>query len=636
MRKTWSAKTYSRKNLAKTSRILIKNESNSTFKMKSLVSLDLTNSITRPFTARSLMGSSRALLQQASIEETEGLIRDDIKKIYLAKCKDLDIAHIYDQENRFLSFCSKSFCNRAIGLNENGLGFESIKVLSSIIKKNSFFCRLYLSKNNIGDNGVIQLALALKKDRFIISVDISSNDIGPEGSTKFFEILKENESLVSINISSLEGLRRNKLGSKGAEAVSELLKISKTLTHLNLGDTGLGKEGLEYITQGIAHNTVIVSFDISNNGFSHHSLEGFCQILNTTSLEELVLSGNKIGSKGCEIIAKMLMSGADRPNFLRKLSISMCEITYRGISRIFEALENNPMLNYLYADNNPLGKYGGVSIGKCLLFNSSISVLSLKNCDLQDEGIGKISEGLVKNKSLCKIFLSKNKINDAGAFFIAEALMKNSGLKTLDLSYNFIKGKGGLAIVNALKINKTLENLYVLDNSLKDECGRVLAEITRNKPNLMKVQLNMNPINLKYIKEINKNLERNYLNHKQLLSPRIRKEIEKLTITDRDIEGVFLQIQDKAKEKLYYLDKIKLQNEKMRMVTQEKHEKLAMIQGELEEIKGVHHMLSKNLEDLMLEMTKLKFGSEKQVKEYLDLIAFATQDVKKLEKQSKT
>ena len=56
---------------------------------------------------------------------------------------------------------------------------------------------------------------------------------------------------MSINISSLEGLRRNRLGPRGAEALGELLKVNRTLTHINIADTSIGKEGLEYLPRAL-------------------------------------------------------------------------------------------------------------------------------------------------------------------------------------------------------------------------------------------------------------------------------------------------------------------------------------------------------------------------------------------------
>lgn len=639
MRKPWSAKEFvnrSRPHSKSTRLLLGKDSSLSSLKMKTLLNFDSQKTLMRPTTAVSFWATSRAISQSQQIE-VEGLTSLQVQKIYKAKCADLDIMHIKDQEQRFFNFCSKSFRNRTIGLNENGLGPQSMEVLSKILKKNFNFCRLSLSKNNIGEQGVVQLANLLKDHRSLVAVDISSNDIAVDGLSKFFYKLKDNPTLVSINVCSLEGLHRNRLGHRGAEAVSEFLRYNRVLTHLNIGDTGIGKEGFEYIIQGIAHNDVLVFLDVSNNGLSFQGIEGFCESLLTTKLRELNLSGNKIGNKACEYLAKTLAHKSITHCPLQKLDLSSCDITAYGVGKICEALENNPHVTHLSVDNSNLLQYSGNAIGKCFTLNSSLLNVSFCNCNLKDDNMQKICEGLGRNIKINRINLSKNGITDSSASYLSEVIKKNSHLVCLDLSYNLIKNKGGLEIVTALKSNSTIENINFAENSLKDEVGRVLAEITRFKPNLLKIDLTMNPMNLKYVKEIKDNLNRNNFNYKQLLSPRLKREIEKQkqAIGQDGIESVFLQINDKKKEKKEYFDRIEKLQQKLNLTKNEEYEKNSALSTELQEIKEKSQNFSVEIENTHLDYYKIRIVLEKQQNESSDLIAFTQQDIQKLEKKSK-
>lgn len=641
MRKPWSAKEFASRSRphSKSTRLLLgKDSSLSSLKMRTLVNFDSQKSLMRPITAvttGSLWATARTFQQSQDIE-VEGLTSEQVRRIYKAKCIDLDILHIKDQEQRFFNFCSKSFTNRTIGLNENGLGSESMQVLSKILKNNFNFCRLNLSKNNIGERGIMQLANLLKNHQSLVAVDISSNDIAVDGLSKFFYTLKENMTLVSINVCSLEGLHRNRLGCKGAEAVSEFLRYNRVLTHLNIGDTGIGKEGFEYIIQGIAHNDVLVFLDISNNGLGYAGIEGFCQSLLTTKLRELNLAGNRIGNKACEYLAKTLAHKSQVHCPLEKLDLSACDITAYGISKICEALENNPHVTHLVVDNNNLAQYSGAALGKCFTLNSALALVSLSNCSLKDENMPKICEGMARNIKINKLNLSKNGISDSSAGFLAEVLKKNSHLVALDLSYNLIKNKGGLEIVTALKYNSTIENINFTENSLKDEAGRVLAEITRFKPNLLKIDLTMNPMNLKYVKEIKENLNRNNFNYKQLLSPKLKREIEKQkqAIGQGGIEQVFMRIDDKKKEKRDYYEKIEKLQQKLSVTKSEEGEKNSAVSHELLETKDKSQVLSVEIENFQIEFFKARIALEKQQNEASDSIAFTQQDIQKLDKKS--
>ncbi|OMJ89312.1 hypothetical protein SteCoe_8515 [Stentor coeruleus] len=635
MRKCWSAKGCINKSrpTSKYTRPKINKESASSQRFKTFTNFDLSNTLPRPATAGSAWASSRTLVPQTKNEEILGIKSDDVKKIYLAKCKDLDILYNKDQEQRFFNFCNKSFANRTMGLNENGLGLESIKVISGILKQNFYFCQLNLSKNNIGEEGLHILANVLIKSKSIISIDISSNDIGVEGTSKFFNLLKESECVVSINISSLEGLHRNRLGVQGAEAVSNYLTYNKVLTHLNISDTSIGKEGFEYIIQGIANNKVLIFLDLSNNGFSYHNIEDFCKCLITTNISEIDLSGNKIGGKGCEPLAKLLSNKLDKPCPLIKLGLSTCDISSQGAKKIFESLENNASIISLMFDNNDIGLGTGGAIGKCFHLNGTLRFVSLSNCNLRDDNLVKLCEGLSKNIALKKIRLCKNLISDAGALNIADMLCRNNKLISLDLSYNFIKGQGGVAIANSLRKNSTIEKLFFTENSMKDETGMLLSEITRFKGNLLKIELSMNPINLKYVKEIKDNLIRNNLNYKTLLSPRLRMENEKLTRSEYNIEEIKEKIQEKAREKVDMQDKISKQSLRLQSTIIEEKEKYQIVKEQFLDLRAKSQGLSKELEKILQEMTKIRYQGDKEQKEFQDLIAFAALDIKKVEKQ---
>ena len=637
MRKPWSAKEFMSRTRphSKSNRLLmVKESSMSSLRMKTLINFDSYRTLPRPITAGSFWATSRTFPQNSQIE-VEGLTTNEVKNIYKAKCEDLDILQIKDQEQRFFNFCSKSFVNRTIGLNENGLSIESMKVLAGILKKNLNFCRLNLSKNNIGEQGAIHLSSVLKKNRSIVSVDISSNDINSEGLSKFFYTLRANQSLISINVCSLEGLHRNRLGCKGAEAVSEYLKVNRILTHLNIGDTGIGKEGLEYLIQGLAHNQVLVFLDISNNGITHQGFDYFCETLLTTKLKELNLSGNKLGAKGCEHLAKALSSKLDKQCPLVKLELANCEINSYGASKLCESLENNAHVTHLVLDSNNLSKYSGMPIGKCLSLNTMLQFISINCCELKDENLAKICDGLCKNIGVKKINLSKNGISDAAAGFIAEVLKKNSYLVSIDLSYNQIKNSGGIDIVNALKFNNTIEYLNFAENSLKDEAGRILSEITRFKPNLLKIDLTMNPMNLKYVKEIKENLAKNNFNYKQLLSPRLKEKIEALSLRENNLEEIFERIEEKKKEKMEYFEKVEKLQHKLSTTKHEEGEKNSIISDEFTEIKEYSQKLSIDIETIHVDNYKNKMNFEKLKEEISNSTAMVAQDIQKLEKKSK-
>jgi len=66
---------------------------------------------------------------------------------------------------------------RKLWLIDQGLSFQSCKVIAKILKKCQNFSVLELRGNLIGHDGVISLIPAIVKCQNIVSIDLSSNDI---------------------------------------------------------------------------------------------------------------------------------------------------------------------------------------------------------------------------------------------------------------------------------------------------------------------------------------------------------------------------------------------------------------------------------------------------------------------------
>ncbi|OMJ69506.1 hypothetical protein SteCoe_32761 [Stentor coeruleus] len=602
-------------------------------RLSSLMSSDLSNSLLQPATSGSLCLTSKAIIKSVSITVIPGLIPFEVKRIYLAKCKDLGIFYNRDQEERFYNFCRKSFSNRTMDFKENGLGSESMKVISNILKNNTYFCRLNLSKNIIGEKGLNYLIKCLKLNTSIVSVDLSNNNISIEGSLNFFSILQENEYMISINFSSSEALHRNRIGIQGAIAVSKYLQTNKILTHLNISDTSIGKEGFENIIKGIANNKILIFLDISYNCIIFNSLDSFCQALITTNLQELNISGNKIKNKACQSLNKMLSNKLEKSCILTKLNLSLCGISSVGAMIIFESLQNNASIVELIFDCNDIGIQTGGHIGKCIHINGTLKFLSLNNCNLKDENLSKICEGLCLNIALQKLGLCNNSISNLGAFSIADMLMKNDKLLFLDLSHNIIKNKGGVAIAKALRKNCTIEKLSFTENSFKSATGKLLSEVARSKKNLLKIDLLRNEINLKYVKEIKGNLLKNNFSYKALFSPKLRIENEKLAKGEYKVQEAERKIQEKIREKNQVQKKINKQILKLQTTIYEENEKYREVKDELMRIRREREEITKELEELFYEISNAKYHGGKEIEEYQDKILFIENDIRRLEKQ---
>lgn len=479
----------------------------------------------------------------------DGVTEVDIQRIYKARCDDGQIPLIPDQLRRFYDFCARSIKDRKFTLAKASLGPNSAEMVAQVVRNNYNFAQLELRNNDLGDKGAVILAKALSKALNLVHIGLAGNDIGPEGANVLFRSLAGSHTVTSLDLSSSEGLHRNRITGKGAEALVPLLKGNQVLMHLNLAGTGLGQEGIELLAEGFEGNRTLLALEIGGNGLVGRAVEGLARVVVGSKLAKLGLAGNKLGLAGCEVLGRLLCGGYDGYCPLQHLDLSKNEIPQAGVSRIYSALCRNGGLKTLLLDNNPIGPAVCPELHSFLVENRSLNTLSLAYCELRSDGVAVFSEGLSKNHSLQTLNLSWNVLEDAGSVSIATGVGHNDSLKSLDLSSNRIHDKGGFALCEAIRTNRTLEMLQLQDNNIHDTAGQLFAEITRGNRTLVRLGLRYNPINQKYVNEINENISGNKDGQRRKMMPLLRTEIEKLQVKDGAFEEItILEHRKKAEE----------------------------------------------------------------------------------------
>ena len=531
-----------------------------------------------------------------------GLTFPQVQLLYFAKCEDLGIPVLPDQEKRFFKYCFRNFQYRSLKLRESGIGISTARALGEIMKTSTYFAYLDLSKNLLKDFGAVRLAQCLLSSITIVHFDISSNEISPEGARDVFKTLNGHLSLASVDISSHEGLHRNRLGSIGSEAVGVFLKSSMVLSVLNLAGTCIGPEGIEFIVDGLEGNQCLSSLNLSNNALGWKSIEKLAKVLVSTDLRDLNLAYNRIGNEACEALGLMMSGGLDGYCVLEKLDLAENEISTDGLGKLLAALRINSQLVSLNLKKNDFSMGLSLNLHQFLCENASLKSLILSHCQISCEHLTSFSEGLAKNNGLTYLNLSYNQISDKGVDFISLGLSKNKNLKTLDLSTNQIKDKGALSLVRSIQDNTSLTELYLKNNGIKDEGASKFSEITRWKKNLMKLNLNLNPCNLKYIEILKNNLKSNFMYHRKLMIPHLHQAVSKLHFKDSAFEELQSRITQKEKERLDIEIKVKTTGGKLDEIKVAEEMKLVELKSEYETIREVSIKLSHEIEELNFQL----------------------------------
>ena len=250
------------------------------------------------------------------------------------------------------------------------------------------------------------LTTMLQVNKTLTHLDLSRNwDFSDSGAYCIFQGLQYNTSLVHLSLSSVNLVGKDNTG----QALTTMLQVNKTLTLLNLSENlNFSDSGAYYIFQGLQHNTNLIHLNLSKTGIF-------------------------IRRYTAQTLIKMLQVNKTLAHF--DLSYNWALST----NAVFQGLQHNTALVHLNLSYTGLvaTEDTAQALTKMLRVNKSISHLDLSvNLSFSNTGAYCVCQGLQHNTSLVYLNLSCTGITDKGAEYIAQALKSNcsSLLKTLSIS----------------------------------------------------------------------------------------------------------------------------------------------------------------------------------------------------------
>ena len=147
-------------------------------------------------------------------------------------------------------------CNRAFTDSETHCIFEGLQ-------HNDILVNLNLSKSGItsADPGARSLTKMLHVNKSLTHLDLSNNCFWDSGACCIFEELQNESALVKLNL-SFTGL--TVANPDTARALTKMLCVNKSLTHLNLKGNAIFDSGVCCIFEGLVKNTTLVYMNLSD------------------------------------------------------------------------------------------------------------------------------------------------------------------------------------------------------------------------------------------------------------------------------------------------------------------------------------------------------------------------------------
>lgn len=184
---------------------------------------------------------------------------------------------------------------------------DSRLLVNSVIRRNmqgafsSPLVMLNIQGNRITSRGAEILAFLLGQDTSLRELDLSGNRIGDEGVAELSTVLSTNSVLKVLRLSD------NRIYQQGAKAIAKSIGqgacAEQTLEELYLSGNRIGSVGTKFLCRSLQHNFTLKTLDLSSNGIGDVGAKLLIKLVEKNlTLNELILHGNGIGicyCKGC-------------------------------------------------------------------------------------------------------------------------------------------------------------------------------------------------------------------------------------------------------------------------------------------------------------------------------------------------
>lgn len=163
-----------------------------------------------------------------------------------------------------------------------------------------------LSHYGLGARAVQPLAESLAINQHIVALDLGDNGLGAEGVQAVLGALAPKDAAPKLRSLSL---RQNQAGEDGATALGEMLSLgSHRLVSIDFGSNSIGDKGATYVADGLARNDALTTLVLDHNDIEAEGAAKLAQALAESNrcLTSLSLEWNSVGAEGARALADAL------------------------------------------------------------------------------------------------------------------------------------------------------------------------------------------------------------------------------------------------------------------------------------------------------------------------------------------
>jgi Ran GTPase-activating protein (RanGAP) involved in mRNA processing and transport len=329
------------------------------------------------------------------------------------------------------------------------------------------------------------LKMALLQNRQLTVLKLGYNNLGDHGAL----ILADGIGTSMINLLSLDlgfnnigdvgcaalcralspqlhtlYLAGNLIGEDGAIAIADLVqKRGSCLRKLYLTGNLLGPDGVKAIIESILATEQRVSGDLNEDATNILNDNNVSTGTAGGSIEELYLGGSGMGPLGCQYIARLL----EKSRRVRVISLPNCEINDESVIQLAGSIKVNRErlpLQSLHLSFNRITCKGVECLVNSIWGSPTMKELMLDNNEISDRGIQHMAAVLLPHvKTLDTLNIGFNLVKARGIQILMKAVVDTGcSIRSISISGNTIDTSAAKAISYALAYNRTLQSLSLV------------------------------------------------------------------------------------------------------------------------------------------------------------------------------
>lgn len=258
---------------------------------------------------------------------------------------------------------------------------------------------LDLSNNALGPTAAPGYEFFFKGNKTLENLYLDNDGLGPIGTEKLMEVINNNNDMPL----KVLALSRNKMETKGCNAVVELIKNKKKIYMLDISSNEIDKEGMYNLILSLKDNKTLKSINLQNNTLGDKAdilLEVLPSIINieNLNLSDLTFSGNN--KEMVDKLICLLPSLNKLREFFFEYNFSEIDFENLGdkkkyLTKEFDLLlkiknlrelnlENNEISDNLYREYLPKFEKIGVYNFKCISSEEEMDDLNNDSIDMTD------------------------------------------------------------------------------------------------------------------------------------------------------------------------------------------------------------------------------------------------------------